>query len=134
MAITPYLLYEDVGGALKFLSKAFGFRKHGPAMSGPDGKVLHAAMKLGDDVVMMGCPGPKYKNPKRLGHSTQSLYIDVNDVDKHFARARKAGARILEEPHDEFYGDRRYGAEDPEGHQWYFAGRIKKRASGQSGK
>ena len=129
MAITPYLLYEDVGGALKFLSKAFGFRKHGPAMSGPDGNVLHAAMKLGDDVVMMGCPGAKYKNPKRLGQSTQSLYVNVGDVDKHFARAKKAGAKILEEPHDEFYGDRRYGAEDPEGHQWYFASPVKKRAS-----
>src|ERR1044071_2263853 len=129
MAITPYLLYEGVGGALKFLSKAFGFRKHGPAMSGPDGKVLHAAMKLGDDVIMMGCPGPKYKNPKRLGQSTQSLYVNVGDVDKHFARAKKAGAKILEGPHDEFYGDRRYGAEDPEGHQWYFASPVKKRAS-----
>ena len=108
-------------------------------MSGPDGKILHAAMKLGDDVVMIGCPGPKYKNPKRLGHSTQSLYVNVDDVDKHFKRAKRAGAKILEEPHDEFYGDRRYGAEDPEGHQWYFAQRIeeravKKRAAGKSGK
>lgn len=132
MAITPYLLYEDVAGALKFLTKAFGFRKDGPAMSGPDGKIFHAAMRLGEDVVMMGWPGPKYKNPKRLGHSTQSLYVNVDDVDAHFKRAKKAGAKILEEPHDEFYGDRRYGAEDPEGHQWYFAQRIKKRAAKKS--
>ena len=127
MAITPYLLYEDVGGALKFLSKAFGFKKHGDTMSGPDGKINHAAMQLGDDVVMMGYPGPKYKSPKRLGQATQNLYVTVDNVDKHFARAKKAGATILEEPADTFYGHRRYGAEDPEGHQWYFAQEIKGR-------
>ena len=121
MAITPYLLYEDVSDALKFLSKAFGFRKHGRTMSGPDGKINHAAMKMGDDLIMMGYPGSKYKNPRRLGQATQNLYINVDNVDKHFERARKAGATILEEPEDTFYGHRRYGAEDPEGHQWYFA-------------
>ena len=122
MAITPYLYYEDVAGALKWLSKAFGFKKYGTAMSGPDGKMNHAAMKSGDGVViMMGYPGPKYRNPKRLGQATQSLYVNVDDVDKHFQRAKKAGARILQEPEDEFYGDRRYGVADPEGHEWYFA-------------
>jgi PhnB protein len=129
MAITPYLLYEDVGRALKFLSKAFGLKKHGRAMSGPDGKINHAAMKFGDDFVMMGCPGPKYRNPKRLGHATQCLHINVPNVDKHFQRAKKAGATILDEPKDTFYGERRYGAEDPEGHQWYFAQAIKKRGA-----
>jgi uncharacterized glyoxalase superfamily protein PhnB len=124
MNITPYLYYEDVGGALKFLAKAFGFRKHGRAMSRPDGRVIHAVMKLGDDFVMMGCPGSKYKNPKRLGQATQSLLINVPNIDRHFQRARKAGATILEEPKDTFYGQRRYGAEDPEGHQWYFVQKI----------
>jgi len=128
MSITPYLLYKDVSGARKFLSKAFGFRKHGRPMVGPDGKLKHAAMKLGDDFIMMGCPGPKYKNPKRLGQATQSLYVNIKNVDKHFERARNAGAKIIEEPEETFYGHRRYGAEDPEGHQWYFAQEIKKRA------
>lgn len=127
MSITPYLLFENVGDALKFLSRAFGFRKSGRSMKGPDGKINHAAMKLGSDVIMMGCPGPKYKNPKRLGQSTQSLYIMIDAVDKHFERARKAGAKILEEPENTLYGHRRYGAEDPEGHQWYFAQEIRKR-------
>jgi uncharacterized glyoxalase superfamily protein PhnB len=121
MAITPYLLYEDVAGTMKWLTKAFGFRKFGVSMKGPDGKINHAAMKLGDDVIMMGYPGPKYKNPRRLGHVTQNLYVIVNDVDKHCERARKAGATIIEEPQDQFYGHRRYGAVDPEGHHWYFA-------------
>jgi len=126
MAITPYLLYEDVGRALKFLAKAFGFRKYGAQTLSPDGKINHAAMKLGNDVVMMGCPGSSYRNPKRLGQATQSLYVNVEDVDKHFARAKKAGASIIEEPADTFYGHRRYGAEDPGGHQWYFAQEIRR--------
>jgi len=125
MAITPYLYYEDVGGALKFLAKAFGFQEDGPQMKGPDGTINHASMKLGDDVVMMGHPGPAYRSPKRLGEATQSLYVDVDDVDKHFARAREAGAKIIEEPADTAYGHRRYGAEDPEGHKWYFAHEIR---------
>src|SRR6266404_7848112 len=125
MAITPYLLYEDVDGALKFLARAFGFRKYGVQMRGPDGKTNHAAMKLGDDLIMMGRPPRGYRNPKRLGQSTQSLYVNVENVDKHFEHARKAGANILQEPADTEYGHRRYGAEDPEGHQWYFAQEIK---------
>jgi uncharacterized glyoxalase superfamily protein PhnB len=135
MSITPYLYYEDVAGALRWLAKAFGFRKHGKEMPGPDGKINHAAMKLGDDVIMMGYPGPEYKNPKRLGQTTQTLYVNVDDADKHFERARKAGAVILEEPKDTLYGHRRYGAADPEGHHWYFAQEIqaaKKRVARQS--
>ena len=81
-------------------------------------------MKLGDDLIMMGYPGSGYRNPKRLGHSTQSLYVNVENVDKHFGRAKKAGATILEAPADTEYGHRRYGAEDPEGHRWYFAQEI----------
>jgi uncharacterized glyoxalase superfamily protein PhnB len=121
MPITPYLYYEDVARALRFLAKAFGFRKHGAPMPGPDGKISHAAMKLGDAMIMMGRPPGGYRNPKRLGQATQSLYIDVKGVDRHFQRARKAGARILEAPSDTEYGHRRYGATDPEGHEWYFA-------------
>ena len=136
MAITPYLLYADVGDALKFLSKAFGFKKSGPSFKGPDGKILHASMQLGKDFIMMGCPGPTYKNPKTLGQATQNLYVNVENVDRHFARAKKAGAVVLEEPADQEYGQRRYGVEDPEGHRWYFAQKIsrpkaKKRAAGK---
>jgi PhnB protein len=127
MSITPYLYYQDVAGALKFLTKAFGFRKYGAQVKRPDGKINHAAMKLGEDVIMMGYPGPKYKNPKRLGEATQSIYINVDDVHAHLRRARKAGTTILEAPKDAPYGHRRYGAEDPEGHQCYFAEDIPKR-------
>ena len=129
MSITPYLYYEDVAGALRFLAKAFGFKRYGSQNRGPDGKIKHAGMQLGADIIMMGYPGPKYKNPKRLGQTTQCLYINVDDVDTHFERAAKAGARIVEEPKDTFYGHRRYGAEDPEGHEWYFAQEIPRRAA-----
>ena len=66
MSITPYLYYQDVAGALGFLAKAFGFRKYGVQMRRPDGKINHAAMKLGDDLIMMGYPGHQYKNPRTL--------------------------------------------------------------------
>lgn len=122
--ITPYLYYEDVANAVDWLTRAFGFRER-IRMPGPDGKIVHAEMELADGVVMMGWPGPDYRNPKRLGRTTQNVYVYVDDVDRHCERARKAGAKIFEEPKDQFYGDRRYGAEDPEGHQWYFAQHVR---------
>ena len=138
MAITPYLYYEDVDAALDWLAKAFGFRRFGRRKTGQDGKADHAAMRFGDGTVMMGRPPAKlnYKNPKRLGQATQSLYVTVTNIDRHFERARKAGAKVLEQPADTEYGQRRYGVEDPEGHQWYFGQELKTkrrpRTSGRS--
>ena len=126
MAITPYLYYEDVGRALKFLTKAFGFRKYGAQARGPDGKINHAAVKIGGGLIMMGRPARGYRNPKRLGQATQTLYVNVRGVDEHFQRARKAGAVILEKPTDTGYGHRRYRATDPEGHEWCFAQAIRR--------
>ena len=123
--ITPYLLYEDVGAALQWLSSAFGLKPYGDVYKDDGGIINHAAMKLGDGVIMMGHPGPDYRNPHKLGGVTQNLYVRVKGVDEHFARAREAGAKILQEPTDMFYGHRRYGAEDPEGHVWYFAQPVK---------
>jgi len=122
--VTPYLYYQDVAAALRFLSDAFGFREK-LRMPGPDGAIAHAEMTLGDGLVMMGCPSKDYKNPKTLGSTTQSLYVYVDDVDTHFVRAKNAGAKIIDEPEDQFYGDRRYGAEDPEGHHWFFATHVR---------
>jgi PhnB protein len=125
LAITPYLYYEDLPGALKWLSKAFGFKTFGPTMR-RNGKLTHAAMKRGKDVVMMGHPGPKYRNPRHLREATQSLYVIATGVDRIFAQAKKAGAKVLEEPANTEYGHRRFGVEDPEGHQWYFAEPVRK--------
>jgi uncharacterized glyoxalase superfamily protein PhnB len=118
--VHPYLLYENLGEAIEWLQQAFGFEER-MRLPGPDGKVGHAEMVHGDGRILMGHPGPKYKNPKRVGYVTHHLYVYVDDVDAHHARAQAAGARILETPADQPYGERRYGAADPEGHTWYFA-------------
>ena len=122
--ITPYLLYEDVGAAIEWLTAAFGFSER-MRLPGPDGTIGHAELELSDGLVMMGCPGPDYRNPKNVGHTTQQLYVYVDDVDKHYEQAKSAGASITEEPADQFYGDRRYAAVDPEGHTWCFAQHIR---------
>ena len=120
MAITPYLLYQDAGAAVDWLSKAFGLRPD-EVLKGTDGRVNHASMTFGKSLLMFGSPGPDFKGPRAIGHWTANLYVDVDDVETHYARAVKAGATIIEEPRDTPYGARRYGAEDLEGHRWYFA-------------
>ncbi|MGH8256268.1 MAG: VOC family protein [Steroidobacteraceae bacterium] len=122
--ITPYLLYEDLEGAVTWLAKAFGFRER-HRQAGPDGRITHAEMALAEDgMILMGYPGPQYRNPKHLGQQTQSLYVRIENLDQSFERAVQCGATILEQPADQPYGDRRFGVEDPEGHRWYFAQRI----------
>jgi uncharacterized glyoxalase superfamily protein PhnB len=101
-------------------------------MRGEDRKINHAAMKIGNAPVMMGRPPIGYRNPKRLGQTTQSLYVMVKRVDAHFERARKAGAAIIEEPTDTEYGHRRYRATDPEGHEWCFAQEVRRRRAARS--
>jgi len=123
--LTPYLFYEDVPGALEWLAATFGFTER-MRMTEPDGTVNHAEMELGRAVVMMGCPGSDYRNPKRLGPPTAGFYVHVDDVDAHYEHARNAGATIQAEIEDKPYGDRVYGVLDPEGHQWWFAARLGK--------
>jgi uncharacterized glyoxalase superfamily protein PhnB len=123
--VTPYLLYEDVAGALEWLAKAFGFTET-LRFTGQGGYVNHAEMDVGDgSPIYLGDPGDDYRNPKRLGGSTSMVYVYVVDVDTHHSRAKNAGAHVFEEPADHDYGDRRYGAEDLEGHQWFFAQQLK---------
>ena len=118
--VTPYLLYEDAGAAIEWLARAFGFRET-DRIDGPGGAVAHAELDVGDGSrIFLGGPGGDYRNPKQVGR-TSPVYVYVADVGAHHARAKEAGAAIVEEPHDEAYGDRRYAAEDPEGHLWYFA-------------
>lgn len=127
--VTPYLLYEDVDAAVDWLVGAFGFTER-TRIQGQDGRAQHAEVRLGDGLVMMGRPGPDYKNPKRLGGATQVVYVYVDNVDRHCEIAKAAGARILNEPADQFYGDRSYHAEDPEGHHWSFAQHVRDVSAG----
>jgi uncharacterized glyoxalase superfamily protein PhnB len=125
-AVMPYLHYEDATAALEFLTSAFGFREKF-RMEDDNGRVTHAEIEIGDKgVIMLGEPSEGYKNPKNIGaKATQSIYVYVDDADEHFARAKGAGATILREPEDQFYGDRNYGAADPEGHEWYFGTHVR---------
>ena len=123
--ISPYLLYENAGAAVDWLTRAFGFRER---MRMPDdtGRVSHAELELDGAVVMLGTSqNPEFKNPKRLGANTSFVYVYVVDVDAHFTRAKEAGAQIQSEPEDMPYGDRHYSAKDPEGHEWYFATHVR---------
>jgi uncharacterized glyoxalase superfamily protein PhnB len=117
--IYPYLLYDDAGAAIDFLSRAFGFTE--TFRSEDDGRIAHAQLRLGDAEVMLGQPGDGLD---RAGDQTVLMYIYVDDVDAHFQHARDAGAEIVDEPTDQEYGDRHYHARDPEGHVWYFAQRT----------
>ena len=123
--VTPYLYYSDVGAAISWLTRAFGWTETSRA-SGADGQPFHAELAVASDAaILIGCPGPGYRNPRQLGQTTQSLYMRVSNVDEIFARASAAGAAIIEVPADQVYGDRRCGVEDCEGHCWYFAQPLK---------
>ncbi|HEX9995076.1 MAG TPA: VOC family protein [Acidimicrobiales bacterium] len=122
--IIPYVLYEDVGAALEFLERAFGFREV-LRWTGDDGRVGHAEARLGDSVLLMGSPGPDYRNPRHTGVEHVMLVAEVDDVDAHYERAKAAGATILAEPHEESYGDYQYRVEDLEGYRWEFGKRVR---------
>jgi len=125
--IIPYLYYADAGAALDWLSGAFGLRVT-ERVSGPDGQVVHAALTLDGNVVMLGAPADERgrgRSPRDMHHRHGCVMVYVDDVDAHHARAKAAGAEIFEEPADQAYGDRRYAARDPEGHDWYFATHLR---------
>jgi PhnB protein len=116
-SVTPYLLYEDSEAAIEFLVRAFGFHEK-LRHTAENGRVNHAELELGHGQVFIGSPGGDYRTPERSG---VLVHVYVDDVDEHFARARDAGATIVDEPKDQPYGDRSYHAEDPEGQSWHFA-------------
>ena len=120
--ITPYLLYEDGEAAIEFLGRAFGFREVDRSVGGAGG--LHAELEVPPrgGRVYVGEPPAGFRNPLAVGR-TSLVYVLVDAVDAHYERAKEAGARILEEPNDTPFGDRRYGCADPQGHEWFFAAR-----------
>ncbi len=122
----PFLFYNDPGAALDWLAKAFGLETR-MTMPGPEGQIMHAEMQLKDAVIMMGPPSDEQgsKSPADLPGVNQSLYLYVDDVNAHYQQAKAAGARIMSEPEDMFWGDRMYYAQDCEGHHWNFAQHVK---------
>jgi PhnB protein len=122
--ISPYLMYEDAAAAMEFLSTAFGFREVVRSHAPDDGRVWHAEMELDGARIYLGQPESGYRNPNHLGGVTVSVHVYVEDVDRHYARAKEAGVTITSEIDDRDYGDRRYHAVDPEGQVWVFATRV----------
>lgn len=117
--VWPYLLYEDGEGAIVWLERAFGFREVDRSTGATGG--LHAELEVErDGAVYLGQPPEGYRGPARVGR-TALVFVLVDDVGAHHARAVAAGAEIVEELNDSPSGHRRYGCADPEGHEWYFA-------------
>jgi uncharacterized glyoxalase superfamily protein PhnB len=121
--ITPALVIRGAADAIEFYKKAFGAKQRGGAMSGPDGKVMHAEIQIGDAVIMVAdeFPAMGSKSPQSLGGTGSSLLIYTRDCDALFARATAAGAKVTMPLADQFWGDRYGRVEDPFGHQWEIA-------------
>jgi PhnB protein len=128
----PALSYEDCAAAIEFLTRAFGFNEAGQRYTDEDGRVTHAELEYEGSRVMLGWPGAEYRGPRRHVEEcdvarrmydnpfvVDGVFVEVDDLDAHLARAREAGAEILRGPDDEPFG-RLYTAADPEGHRWMF--------------
>jgi len=121
--VTPHIFYDDVAAAMDWLVKAFGFGVR-LRMTNKEGKVVHGELEVADHLVMLGLAGENedWESPRKFdGKITGRLYIFVDGVDAHYDRAVAAGAKVIREPRDEFWGDRVYECSDPEGHRWKFA-------------
>lgn len=122
-AFIPSLAYRDNRAALRWLESAFGFEPSEILIDG-EGNIAHAEMTHADGVVMIGSEWADWtRSPASLGgKNTQRIHVRIeHGIDEHCTRARQAGATIVMEPADQFYGDRTYMAADPEGHHWTFS-------------
>ena len=120
--VTASLTVKDGAKAIDFYKKAFGDEER-MRLPGPDGRLMHAELKVGDSIVMLGEEMPEMgcKAPVSVGAVSSSLYVYVPDVDAAFKRAVEAGAKALMPPADMFWGDRFGTVEDPSGHRWGLA-------------
>jgi uncharacterized glyoxalase superfamily protein PhnB len=118
--VIPVLPYEDIRAAHDFLVDVLGFASGGLHET-PDGRVVHGEVRAGDQRIWLHEATSGLTTPGRSGAHTAGTVVYVPDVDAHFAHARAKGATILREPEDEDYGQREYGLQDPEGHNWYIA-------------
>jgi PhnB protein len=121
-SITPYLTVRDASRAIEFYKQAFGATERG-VMKGPDGKVMHAELMIGDSIIMLGDEYPHFGSlsPQAIGGSASGLHIYVENVDSAFDRAVKAGAAVEMPVSDMFWGDRYGKLKDPFGHKWSIA-------------
>jgi PhnB protein len=123
--ITPYLYVDGGAAAIDFYTAVLGAKER-MRMAGPDGKLGHAELQLGDSVIMLADEHPDMgaRSPKTIGGTPMSLHTYVEDVDAVFAAALDAGATQLRAVENQFYGDRSGSFEDPFGHHWNVATHV----------
>jgi PhnB protein len=119
-----YLAVEDAAKAMDFYKEAFGAEET-IRMPGPDGKVAHAELQIGDSKLMLSDPFPQsnVRPPTERGGPTASIFMYVDDVDATFEQAQRAGATVVSELEDMFWGDRFGTVADPFGQVWAMATR-----------
>ena len=119
-SVTPYMGIDNAAEAIAFYNKAFGATQV-MRLDMPDGRVGHAELRIGDSSLMLGTPCDQMalRNPDE--HTSIGLHLYVEDVDAQFQRAVDAGATVVSEPKDQFYGDRSASVKDPFGHLWFLA-------------
>lgn len=120
--ITPHLICRDAKKAIEFYQKAFG-AENLRTLAMPDGKVMHAELKIGDSVVMLGEEAPDWKvlSPLSLGNSSVVIHLFTDDVDALYQKAVSAGCTATMPVMDQFWGDRYGQVVDPFGHHWSIA-------------
>ena len=123
--ISSYITVKDVKKSLEFYKKAFDLETR-MTMPDKDGKIIHAEMGYKDCIIMVGseCEESNSKAPSTLKGTPFGFYIYVEDVDKQFEKAKNAGAKVLQEPTTQFWGDRICSVACPEGHHWSFATNV----------
>lgn len=122
-SLTPYLVVRDGVRAIDFYKQSFGATELS-RMAGPDGKIAHAELKIGDSIFMLSDEMMGNRSPQSLGGSAVSIFLYVDDVDSVFNRAVSAGAKSDMLPADMFWGDRYGKLTDPFGHLWGIATHI----------
>ncbi len=123
--VTPYLIVDGAAAAIDFYKSVLGATER-MRMAGPDGKLGHAELEIGDSVIMLADEHPEMnaRGPKTVGGTPVFLHVYVDDADSVFERAVEAGAEALQPVEDKFYGDRSGGFEDPFGHHWNVATHV----------
>jgi PhnB protein len=126
-SVTPYLIIRGAAQAIEYYKKVFGATET-VRMNGPDGKVGHAELKIGNSRIMLADENPTmgqgHTSAATIGASPVSLYVYLPDVDRVVEKAAGEGAKILKPVQDQFYGDRSGFIQDPFGHLWGIATHV----------
>jgi PhnB protein len=124
-SVTPYLAVDDAAAAIDYYKKAFGAQER-VRMTGPDGRIGHAELAIGDSLIMLSDPMPQASTrpPGDLGGTSGSVFLYVPDVDGVVQKSVDAGATVTMEVADQFWGDRFGVITDPFGHVWSIATHV----------